>query len=99
MSEKKDSDPPTYTEDVGKKSSNQAKGPGRDLDAKLDSENALPSELISAGSQDLHRKLGGKEIQLFAVGGAIGTCMEFVRHSMAGFSFELLHRQLNRATG
>lgn len=38
------------------------------------SEAALPSELISAGSQQLHRKLGGKEIQLFAIGGAIGTC-------------------------
>ena len=38
-------------------------------------ETALPGELISAGSQQLHRKLGGKEIQLFAVGGAIGTCM------------------------
>ncbi|KAL4963138.1 amino acid permease/ SLC12A domain-containing protein [Aspergillus stella-maris] len=31
--------------------------------------------LISAGSQHLHRKLGGKEIQLFAVGGAIGTSL------------------------
>ena len=29
---------------------------------------------ITAGSQYLHRKLGGKEVQLFAVGGAIGTC-------------------------
>ncbi|KAL4952487.1 amino acid permease-domain-containing protein [Aspergillus filifer] len=32
-------------------------------------------ELISAGSQHLHRRLGGKEIQLFAVGGAIGTSL------------------------
>jgi amino acid transporter len=38
-------------------------------------EAAMSGELISAGSQHLHRKLGGKEIQLFAVGGAIGTCM------------------------
>lgn len=30
---------------------------------------------ISAGSQHLHRKLRGKEVQLFAIGGAIGTCM------------------------
>lgn len=37
-------------------------------------EEAMPAELISAGSQHLHRKLGGKEIQLFAVGGAIVTC-------------------------
>lgn len=44
---------------------------------KQSSETALPAELISAGSQNLHRKLGGKEIQLFAVGGAIGTCMKF----------------------
>ncbi|RJE22665.1 Amino acid permease [Aspergillus sclerotialis] len=42
---------------------------------KQSSEAALPAELISAGSQDLHRKLGGKEIQLFAVGGAIGTSL------------------------
>lgn len=27
-----------------------------------------------AGSQALHRKLRGKEVQLFAIGGAIGTC-------------------------
>lgn len=45
---------------------------------KLDSEHALSSELISAGSQQLQRKLGGKEIQLFAVGGAIGTCMDLI---------------------
>jgi amino acid transporter len=32
-------------------------------------------ELVSAGSQHLHRKLRGREVQLFAVGGAIGTCM------------------------
>jgi amino acid transporter len=49
---------------------------GADLSEKHGSgETALPSELISAGSQHLHRRLGGKEIQLFAVGGAIGTCM------------------------
>jgi len=29
---------------------------------------------ISTGSQHLHRKLRGKEVQLFAIGGAIGTC-------------------------
>jgi amino acid transporter len=34
----------------------------------------LTSELISAGSEHLQRQLGGKEIQLLAVGGAIGTC-------------------------
>lgn len=28
----------------------------------------------AAGSQALHRKLRGKEVQLFAIGGAIGTC-------------------------
>lgn len=53
------------------------KSPGSDIDVKADSENALPAELISAGSQHLHRRLGGKEIQLLAVGGAIGTCMGF----------------------
>lgn len=29
---------------------------------------------IMSGSQALHRKLRGKEVQLFAIGGAIGTC-------------------------
>lgn len=29
---------------------------------------------ISSGSQHLHRKLRGSEVQLFAIGGAIGTC-------------------------
>jgi len=29
---------------------------------------------VSAGSQHLHRRLRGKEVQLFAIGGAIGTC-------------------------
>lgn len=47
----------------------------QDVDRKP-SEAALTGELISAGSQHLHRKLGGKEIQLFAIGGAIGTCMK-----------------------
>jgi yeast amino acid transporter len=31
---------------------------------------------VTAGSQALHRKLRGKEVQLFAIGGAIGTCKE-----------------------
>jgi amino acid transporter len=44
------------------------------LHEKHDSEEALTSELISAGSEHLQRQLGGKEIQLLAVGGAIGTC-------------------------
>lgn len=30
---------------------------------------------IISGSQSLHRSLRGKEVQLFAIGGAIGTCM------------------------
>lgn len=36
---------------------------------------ASEGEILSAGSQHLHRKLRGREVQLFAVGGAIGTCM------------------------
>ncbi|KAE8153105.1 amino acid permease/ SLC12A domain-containing protein [Aspergillus avenaceus] len=32
-------------------------------------------QLVSAGSQHLHRKLRGREVQLFAVGGAIGTSL------------------------
>lgn len=46
----------------------------RSLDEKHDSEEGMTSELISAGSEHLHRRLGGKEIQMLAVGGAIGTC-------------------------
>jgi hypothetical protein len=30
----------------------------------------------TAGSQALHRKLRGKEVQMFAIGGAIGTCKD-----------------------
>lgn len=33
------------------------------------------TELLSAGSQHLQRKLGSKEVQLFAIGGAIGTSL------------------------
>lgn len=39
-----------------------------------DVESGDTETLISAGSQHLHRKLRGKEVQLFAIGGAIGTC-------------------------
>lgn len=37
----------------------------------VDEGSAIP---ITAGSQSLHRNLRGKEVQLFAIGGAIGTC-------------------------
>ncbi|RFU31614.1 hypothetical protein B7463_g4746, partial [Scytalidium lignicola] len=37
------------------------------------SHDVLEGEIISAGFQHLHRKLHGREVQLFAVGGAIGT--------------------------
>lgn len=50
------------------------KGLDQRVHEKHDSEEGLTSELISAGSEHLQRKLGGKEIQLLAVGGAIGTC-------------------------
>lgn len=52
-----------------------AKDGGSGIDTKNDDETALPGELISAGSQHLHRELDGKSIQLLALGGAIGTCM------------------------
>ncbi|KAL3444675.1 amino acid permease/ SLC12A domain-containing protein [Aspergillus insuetus] len=57
-----------------KKSTDNPPGDAADADHK-GPEAAMPGELISAGSQHLHRKLGGKEIQLFAVGGAIGTSL------------------------
>lgn len=60
--------------------SKEGSDPNKEFDMELDEKHAsktdLPSELISAGSAHLHRRLGGKEIQLFAVGGAIGTCMQ-----------------------
>lgn len=31
---------------------------------------------VSAGSQHLHRKLRGNEVQMFALGAAIGTCKQ-----------------------
>ncbi|OKO99327.1 General amino acid permease AGP2 [Penicillium subrubescens] len=37
----------------------------------------------NAGSQALHRKLRGKEVQLFAIGGAIGTLMWAVNECFA----------------
>lgn len=55
--------------------SEAADKPQNDIDHKSTaSEAALSAELISAGSQNLQRRIGGKEVQLFAVGGAIGTC-------------------------
>lgn len=57
-----------------RRTSDSIMGPGYTRKTSNGSDDALPSELISAGSQDLHRKLGGKEVQLFAIGGAIGTC-------------------------
>ncbi|OBT69876.1 hypothetical protein VE03_00641 [Pseudogymnoascus sp. 23342-1-I1] len=32
-------------------------------------------EVVPAGSQELHRKLRGRQVQLFAIGGAIGTSL------------------------
>jgi amino acid permease len=69
-------DLPKYSEKMGetKEDSGPTKELDMELDAKTENHSELPSELISAGSAHLHRRLGGKEIQLFAVGGAIGTC-------------------------
>lgn len=43
-----------------------------DSEAVITSDTGSVSEL-NAGSQHLHRNLRGKEVQLFAIGGAIGT--------------------------
>lgn len=69
-------EPRTHSPELGgrKNSFEPKKSFDHSLHEKHDSEEALSSELISAGSENLHRKLGGKEIQLLAVGGAIGTC-------------------------
>ena len=45
---------------------------GSDKDATQDVV-ASESGAISSGAAHLQRKLGGKEVQLFAMGGAIGT--------------------------
>lgn len=37
---------------------------------------------FTAGSQALHRKLLANEVQMFAIGGAIGTC-KFIMNSLA----------------
>lgn len=63
-------------QDDGKKAVDSITGVDPNYDHQ-ESEKALPAELISAGSQHLHRRLGGKEVQLLAVGGAIGTCRTF----------------------
>lgn len=36
-------------------------------------------EAVPAGSQELHRKLRGRQVQLFAIGGAIGTCTLIIK--------------------
>ena len=72
-----DSPTPSKT-DSWRETSDPINSSDHDTHDKDANEAALPSGLISAGSQHLHRKLGGKEIQLFAVGGAIGTCIESI---------------------
>lgn len=51
-----------------------AKGPATQVNAGPDVEIG-DSESISRNSHHLHRKLGSKEVQLFAIGGAIGTSL------------------------
>lgn len=53
------------------------KGSPESLEAGAPDSNHGVAEGISetAGSQALHRQLRGREIQLYAIGGAIGTCM------------------------
>ncbi|KAH8803586.1 general amino acid permease [Xylogone sp. PMI_703] len=70
-------DPPPHSDKMA--DSKSTSDPSKDFDAELDekhiSRTSLPGELITAGSEHLHRALGGKELQLFAVGGAIGTSL------------------------
>ena len=47
--------------------------------AEISDHESQSSLMIASGSQHLHRKLRGKEVQLFAVGGAIGTCTSACR--------------------
>lgn len=57
-----------------KAESNVSHGNGDDFDNGM-------STAVATGSQALHRKLRGKEVQLFAIGGAIGTCTFNVRQT------------------
>jgi amino acid transporter len=55
---------------------------------QLDTDAAVVAETgsvdkVTAGSQHLRRKLRGKEVQLFAIGGAIETC-KFIRKRKVG---------------
>ncbi|GLI82279.1 hypothetical protein PoHVEF18_010709 [Penicillium ochrochloron] len=70
-------EPATQLPEMGERKNSREAMKGLDprMHEKHDSEEALTSELISAGSEHLQRKLGGKEIQLLAVGGAIGTSL------------------------
>jgi amino acid transporter len=90
-------DAPTHSQkmDNRKETSDLTKDFDFDLDEKHASQTALPSGLISAGSDHLHRRLGGKEIQLFAVGGAIGTCMESPNIFRVGSHLRPFHNCLN----
>lgn len=80
-------EPPTYSGKAadGKDVSGGAREYDVELDHKHASHDSMPGELISAGSEHLHRKLGGKEIQLLAVGGAIGTCTQFLKSPFKGY--------------
>lgn len=51
-------------------------GPSVDASPTLGSNDVAQGEVVdvTSGSQSLHRSLRGKEVQLFAIGGAIGTC-------------------------
>lgn len=51
------------------KTMDEKETPGNVVDIGIVSMEEMPSS-----SQQLHRKLRGKEVQLFAIGGAIGTC-------------------------
>lgn len=67
------------------------KGPASlSVDTRTDDEvtQGASTEIIS-GSPSLHRKLRGKEVQLFAIGGAIGTCMSPVYSHLSDLSVQL----------
>ncbi|KIX07724.1 uncharacterized protein Z518_02378 [Rhinocladiella mackenziei CBS 650.93] len=49
--------------------------PSASEDITDDGQGIAEGEIITAGSQQLHRKLRGREVQLIAVGGAIGTSL------------------------
>lgn len=45
-----------------------------DMGETYSQQEGVAVDAVHGASQELHRKLRGRQVQLFAIGGAIGTC-------------------------